>query len=104
MINGELQAFEIWYHDDPKLTFDDARKACGSESRHQLAKKIFFSKGWAFQRWLITSGFQEFVETTSVTPCIDREGEPGDESERDKTLEVLERLWMWMKQNEKTIN
>lgn len=101
----EQQAFDIWYNGRPKLTFDDARRALSSVSHQDLARKIFFSEGFEFQRWLITSGFQEFVETQSVDARLDFDGYPLDEhSPREETLEVLKRLWTWMKYNEKTIS
>ena len=101
---AENQAFDIWYKGEPKLTFDDARKACGEDSHKRLAHKIFFSDRFAFDRWLFTSGFQEFVETQSAEPPYNEYDCDYGPSPREETLDVLKRLWTWMKYNEKQIS
>jgi hypothetical protein len=105
MTLADQQAFEIWYNTNPKLTFEDARRACGIVGTHrELAAKIFFSEGWEFQRWLFTSGFQEFVDTQCDEPETGHDGEVYGTAPREKVLGTLKCLWHWMKENEKQFN
>ena len=97
------QAFEIWYRDNPNLDPEAIREVYGLGTKREMAKEIFYSSYNEFQRWLITSGFQEFVNTQCDQES-DIDGYATGPSERENTLEALESLWKWMKRNEKELN
>jgi hypothetical protein len=107
MTEGDRQAFGIWLREHPDLEYADALAANGGVEYRKLAEKIFFSPKFAFRRWLIVSGFGEFLKSRSDkvdTPDHwddDLEDEPV--SDRQNTEDVLKDLWHWMLANEKDL-
>lgn len=105
MTEAERQAFEIWRSNTPPLTFKDLYAAGIVGDYNAMAKKVFFSDSFAYKRWLITSGFQEFIDFQCDKRPTDWDGDyTEEESDRAQAEKVIKSLWLWMLHNEKAIS
>lgn len=102
------QAFDIWFQSRPNLSSSDAHAANAGGQYRELAKRIFFSDQWAFKRWLIISGFGEFISSRSTEVDDDTEAwdytEPKHISNRENATDVIKSLWYWMQVNKKQLS
>jgi hypothetical protein len=103
----EHQAFHIWRAGrTQKITLAELVDAGVIDDPMDALKAVFYSPGHEFERWLIVSGFQQFLDSLS-----DYRDEPDEwdtcqctePSNREKGTQVLQMLFDWMKKNEKTL-